>query len=246
MSSPRTPPPFDSEMIPINDHNDLDMFYLQQNQFQMSLESPWHWDQATLSAAIWDTDRSSSPEYFAQDAALAYGISEVLLAGEGNPSSIDSYSVSRDQPPLRSKPPPPDISIPDSPVFKGKGRPGRADTTLRSASTKPKRSTRRRPAASPEEANSRECHNLVEKQYRSRLKAHFEALLAVLPVAQPLGHADQIAAVSPGQCFSRAQVLDAARETIMGLQKENEILTIGRDQLARDLATLEKVLQRQR
>jgi hypothetical protein len=36
MSSPRTPPPFDSEMIPINDHNDLDMFYLQQNQFQVS------------------------------------------------------------------------------------------------------------------------------------------------------------------------------------------------------------------
>ncbi|KAM5350319.1 hypothetical protein ACJ41O_006824 [Fusarium nematophilum] len=203
---------------------------------------------------IWDADGSSGSEYFTQDALLAHGLSDILTAdpsllsgaGPEGDSSNASYSLSPEQTRLDDSPHPADHGTPESPAGEGSRRPARPDITLRSASGKPRKSARRRRPAGPtrEEANARECHNMVEKQYRSRLKAQFESLLAVLPVAQPLDHTDQIAAVNPGQCFSRGQVLDAARETILRLQNEIETLTAGRDQLARDLATLERVMQR--
>lgn len=94
------------------------------------------------------------------------------------------------------------------------------------------------------EASAREGHNLAEKQYRIRLKAQFEALLAVLPVANKSNDVGPSPRVIQGQCFSRGEVLDAARETILKQENEIEALTAKRDQLERDMATLERVLLR--
>ncbi|KAI8648708.1 BHLH domain-containing protein [Fusarium keratoplasticum] len=234
---------------PIDSDTHFGILYWDQDQLQqMTLEST-SWE-----SGIWDADGSSGSEYFTQDALLAYGLSDILtadpspLSGDGpeGDSSNASYSLSPEQTRLDGSLHPADHGTPESPAGEGSRRPARPDITLRSASRKPKKSARRRRPAGPtrEEANARECHNMVEKQYRSRLKAQFESLLAVLPVAQPLDHTDQIAAVNPGQCFSRGQVLDAARETILRQQNEIETLTAGRDQLARDLSTLERVMQR--
>lgn len=96
------------------------------------------------------------------------------------------------------------------------------------------------------EASAREGHNLAEKQYRIRLKAQFEALLAVLPAAKKPNDVGQVSRVMQGQCFSRGEVLDAAREIILKQENEIEALTAKRDQLERDMAALERVLQRGR
>ncbi|KAH6874208.1 hypothetical protein B0T10DRAFT_499351 [Thelonectria olida] len=244
------PTPLESDMIPLINQHDVGIFYWHHNQVQMSLESPPR-EQATLFTSIWDTAGPSGSEYFTQDATLAYGFSNVLLAdpsqstqmGSQGDSSNMNCSISPKQPSLGPSSPPASDSTSD-PARNDKGFPGRHDIRLRSASHKPKRPNRRRPAVP--EANAREYHKLVEKQYRTRLRAHFEALLAVLPVAQPLDDADQIAAVNPGQCLSRGQLLDTARGTILRLEKEVEILSAGRDQLSRDLATLRRVIQRGR
>lgn len=91
---------------------------------------------------------------------------------------------------------------------------------------------------------ARECHNLVEKQYRNRLKAQFEALLAVLPVSQPLDCTRPITGnAQRGQYFSRGQVLDAARERILTLEEEIEQGTAVRDWLLSDLECLRRAHQ---
>ncbi|KAF4416009.1 hypothetical protein FACUT_12931 [Fusarium acutatum] len=95
---------------------------------------------------------------------------------------------------------------------------GLADVKLRSASRKPKR-PRKKPAPS---LQARECHNEVEKQYRTRLKLRFENLLAVLKASRT--NNDDLrgaSATEVGYVLSRGEVLDAATHRILALEKEN-------------------------
>uniref|UniRef100_A0A0D2XRX6 BHLH domain-containing protein n=1 Tax=Fusarium oxysporum (strain Fo5176) TaxID=660025 RepID=A0A0D2XRX6_FUSOF len=59
----------------------------------------------------------------------------------------------------------------------------RAEVKLRAASRKPKIS-RKKPAIDPNTQQARECHNNIEKQYRTRLKLRFEKLLTVLQASR--------------------------------------------------------------
>ncbi|KAG7404263.1 Allergen Fus c 3 [Fusarium oxysporum f. sp. rapae] len=99
---------------------------------------------------------------------------------------------------------------------------GFADVKLRSASRKPKR-PRKKTAPS---LQARECHNEVEKQYRTRLKLRFENLLAVLQASRT--NDDDLrgaSATEAGYVLSRGEVLDAATHLILALEKENDKLS---------------------
>lgn len=112
----------------------------------------------------------------------------------------------------------------------------RSTTQLRTASRAPKRysqSTARKPAETPEEVKARAAHNQVEQQYRKRLNAQFERLLAVLP--QPDyddeamdedggGGGEGGGRVSMEKRISKAEVLDLARRRIKALEKERASL----------------------
>ncbi|KAI8652342.1 BHLH domain-containing protein [Fusarium keratoplasticum] len=226
----------------------------EENQLQMAFQSP-PWEQVPLSTGTWDADGSSVSEYFTQDAILAYGLSDILLADPSPLSAagleVDASDANCGASPehllLASSPLPTNHDFLEHSAHRGPRRPRGSDFTLRTASEKPKRLARHRKPVGPSmEASAREGHNLAEKQYRIRLKAQFEALLAVLPVAKKSNDVDQASRVIQGQCFSRGEVLDAARETILKQENEIEALTAKRDQLERDMATLERVPQRGR
>ncbi|KAF5646096.1 uncharacterized protein FTJAE_2185 [Fusarium tjaetaba] len=93
---------------------------------------------------------------------------------------------------------------------------------LRAASRKPK--NRRYKVTTDTPAHVRECHHLAEKQYRIRLKAQFESLLAVLPASRTNTLADRDSSPSSGQVLSRGQILDLARERILDLEQEIGIM----------------------
>ncbi|WKT54182.1 hypothetical protein QSH57_004766 [Fusarium oxysporum f. sp. vasinfectum] len=108
-----------------------------------------------------------------------------------------------------------------------------ADVKLHSASRKSKRS-RKKPAPS---LQARECHNEVEKQYRTRLKLRFENLLAVLQASRT--NNDGLSGVNvpnAGYVFSRGEVLDAATHRILALEKENDKLSSRVEQLTHGAA----------
>lgn len=95
---------------------------------------------------------------------------------------------------------------------------------------------------SPEELRTRRCHNLVEKQYRSRLNAQFERLLAVLPPERQRrerdGESDDEAgdvdgSSSSSKRISKAEVLDAAVQRIRQLEVRNRKLRKEREGLRR-------------
>ncbi|PNP76720.1 hypothetical protein FNYG_10139 [Fusarium nygamai] len=100
--------------------------------------------------------------------------------------------------------------------------PQMTEIQLRAASRKPK--NRRYKITSDTPAHVRECHHLAEKQYRIRLKAQFESLLAVLPASRTNTLADRDSSPSSGQVLSRGQVLDLARERIIELEEEIGIM----------------------
>ncbi|KAF5589959.1 hypothetical protein FPCIR_6588 [Fusarium pseudocircinatum] len=100
--------------------------------------------------------------------------------------------------------------------------PQMTEIKLRVASRKAK--NRRYKVTSDTPAHVRECHHLVEKQYRTRLKAQFESLLAVLPASRTNTLADRDSSPSSGQVLSRGQVLDLARERILELEEEIGIM----------------------
>ncbi|KAJ3455335.1 hypothetical protein MRS44_013935 [Fusarium solani] len=120
----------------------------------------------------------------------------------------------------------------------------RPDTKLRSASRKPKALTRRQPPVPKKVLHARECHNSVEKRYRTRLKLHFESLLAAIqaPRATGVGPDYQGSAI-PGHCVSRGEVLDGARQRILALERENKQLAMGNDQLLKDMAALRQTFR---
>ncbi|KAF5672745.1 hypothetical protein FDENT_10547 [Fusarium denticulatum] len=100
--------------------------------------------------------------------------------------------------------------------------PHMTEIKLRAASRKSK--NRRYKVTSDTPAHIRECHHLAEKQYRTRLKAQFESLLAVLPASRTNTLADRDSSVSSGHVLSRGQVLDLARERILELEEEIGII----------------------
>ncbi|PNP85467.1 hypothetical protein FNYG_01296 [Fusarium nygamai] len=96
---------------------------------------------------------------------------------------------------------------------------------MRSASRRPKKVSKK--AALPAHVvQARECHNNVEKQYRTRLKQKFEQLLAVLQASKTKdesgGEGDSEA---PDCGYSRGEVLDFARQRILALEEENRHLS---------------------
>ncbi|KAH8656744.1 hypothetical protein BGZ61DRAFT_297797, partial [Ilyonectria robusta] len=103
------------------------------------------------------------------------------------------------------------------------------DVKLRTASRKSKNSSRKIPA--PETVlHARENHNMVEKQYRNRLKMQFEKLLSVLPMRSSIDDYDDVDAI-----VSKGEVLDAALRRILWLEEENQQLAVARDQLMKDM-----------
>ncbi|KAG7414774.1 hypothetical protein DER46DRAFT_685222 [Fusarium sp. MPI-SDFR-AT-0072] len=98
------------------------------------------------------------------------------------------------------------------------------EVKMRSGFHKPKK-VHKKPRLPPHVLEARECHNNVEKKYRTRLKLRFERLLAVLEASKlrdkPVGEDDSEA---PGFGYSRGEVLDAARQRILTLEDENRYL----------------------
>ncbi|KAJ0130367.1 Alkaline ceramidase YPC1 [Fusarium oxysporum f. sp. albedinis] len=95
---------------------------------------------------------------------------------------------------------------------------------MRSASRKPKR-LQRISTVPLNIQHARECHNNVEKKYRTRLKIRFEKLLMVLHASKPKNEGkDEDDLVDPDYSYSRGEVLDAARQRILTLE-ENKRLT---------------------
>ncbi|KAK0620990.1 hypothetical protein B0T14DRAFT_567704 [Immersiella caudata] len=88
------------------------------------------------------------------------------------------------------------------------------------------------------EGRIRRTHNLVEKQYRNRLNAQFERLLAVLPARHEMdeeeqGRGDDV----PDKTISKAEVLGMATQRIKMLEQQNRELLARQDQLMWDLET---------
>ncbi|KAK3389184.1 hypothetical protein B0H63DRAFT_95380 [Podospora didyma] len=114
----------------------------------------------------------------------------------------------------------------------------------------------------PEERRARKSHNIVEKQYRNRLNAHFERLLAALPAAdrRPNGgggrsggmdvdHEGQTssddAAAAAEKRISKAEVLDLAMRYIQSLEQDRRRLERDKEQMLRNIDVMEAALERQ-
>ncbi|RSM03796.1 hypothetical protein CEP52_007155 [Fusarium oligoseptatum] len=235
MGSPILPTYLDAEMVSPDAQSDLGMLFCGQNQLQLPFDMQTC-EQAPVYFSGWETDHSGGSEFFTEDTILAAGLSYTFQddapfihsLGAGDNPSNTMHTVRSKQPSANAIA----LSPVSSPL--GESSASRPDIKLRSASCKPKR-TRRTPTGPKQEVRARECHNLVEKQYRTRLKAQFEALLAVLPIAQTLDHSDEATRGNPGQYLSRGQVLEAARERILKLERDLEEVASMRDELVRDL-----------
>ncbi|KAL5611012.1 hypothetical protein FOBRF1_007129 [Fusarium oxysporum] len=182
----------------------------------------------------WDPDEYFAPEYFTN----SLGSSETFdflpadfpMACQPSPEmDLDSSSQDTNTEPLSRE-----TSGPLTPTGENEYSLNQLSSTnnmacpmteiqLRSASRKPKNHRRRGPAAGIQ-THARECHNLVEKQYRTRLKSQFERLLAVLPAAHAQSLAYRDSTAHSDQVLSRGQVLDLARHRILELEDELEIV----------------------
>ncbi|KAK3318821.1 hypothetical protein B0H66DRAFT_476034 [Apodospora peruviana] len=105
-------------------------------------------------------------------------------------------------------------------------------------------------ALTSEERRARQSHNLVEKQYRNRLNAQFERLLAALPADQRDGtgiDSDSMldAAASADKRLSKAEVLELATKRIRTLEKERERLQQEHGELMQNVDILTNAVARQ-
>lgn len=107
-------------------------------------------------------------------------------------------------------------------------------TTARRNSTSSEGCTDKPAPLTAEELRSRQCHNLVEKQYRIRLNAQFERLLAALPAGsqdqrpEPRPDGSDDGAVVDKR-LSKGEVLDAAIQRIKELEASNSTLVEERE-----------------
>ncbi|KLP18812.1 uncharacterized protein FFB20_12299 [Fusarium fujikuroi] len=178
-------------------------------------------EQVTAQNLPWNVDEYSSSEYFSNTS------SSPELADHAQACYPFNYLTNSTTPPNH------DVNM-ISPTEHSSARerqirsptqmiqvPQMTETQLRVASRKPK--NRRYKVTSNTPAHVRECHHLAEKQYRTRLKAQFESLLAALPASRTNTLADRDSTPSSGQVLSRGQVLDLARERILELEEEVRI-----------------------
>lgn len=142
----------------------------------------------------------------------------VVSSGSHRRSSRHSSVSSRQQPRYPLSPP---------------SSTGRA-SKLRSASRASK-NNHLNPPATEEERKTRASHNQVEKQYRNRLNAHFEALLNTLPEYMRGGEDEE---VDIDRKISKAEVLEMARRHILSLERDCSALQEERDDLR---ASVEKM-----
>ncbi|KAK3307437.1 uncharacterized protein B0T15DRAFT_178488 [Chaetomium strumarium] len=93
-----------------------------------------------------------------------------------------------------------------------------------------------------EERRARRNHNLVEKQYRNRLNAQFERLLAVLPVDECRTRAGTMDRVETSgvdeKRMSKAEVLELATRRIRTLEVERNQLLRERRELLRSIEVM--------
>ncbi|KAH6874210.1 hypothetical protein B0T10DRAFT_552961 [Thelonectria olida] len=95
---------------------------------------------------------------------------------------------------------------------------------------------------------ARDCHNRVEKQYRDRLNSRYITLLNMIPVRAVTSQTDSEESGSAStdesvglrgkvhndsRGVSRGEILDAARQYIQTLEREEEVLQREREQLLR-------------
>lgn len=117
-----------------------------------------------------------------------------------------------------------------------------APRELRSASRTSKNTGKA--AESTEQQRSRNSHNIVEKQYRNRLNAQFEELLATLPLSSPAGSSldgdegdatvsDRRLRMGDKKRFSKGEVLEMARQRILFLEEENRKIEQDMEKLKR-------------
>ncbi|KAK4457857.1 hypothetical protein QBC42DRAFT_278043 [Cladorrhinum samala] len=103
----------------------------------------------------------------------------------------------------------------------------------------------------PEERRARRNHNLVEKQYRNRLNAQFERLLAVLPIDQyrhcnaNVTENGRITSILDDKRMSKAEVLDLAVRRIRTLEADKERMQRDRREMARRLDLMTGAVQQQ-
>ncbi|KAK3989341.1 hypothetical protein QBC44DRAFT_327611 [Cladorrhinum sp. PSN332] len=105
----------------------------------------------------------------------------------------------------------------------------------------------------PEERRARRNHNLVEKQYRNRLNAQFERLLAVLPLDQyrsslsvgQNGHGALASSILDDKRMSKAEVLDLAVRRIRMLEADRERMQRDRREMVRRIDLMTGAVQQQ-
>ncbi|WKT54059.1 hypothetical protein QSH57_004643 [Fusarium oxysporum f. sp. vasinfectum] len=243
-------------MVNLETPEDLDVFFqrFHEPQFQMShnlsLEQDAHMASTTamIEGNMLGTDESWNSQHFFDDAIMQLGISGFLQVNlpttyqmrTETASNHFEYTHSVESRSRNSSEPV--FPAGDDDNSSGLLVPSRSNSSqnseiqLRSASRISKNRKRRDPVLPNSQKHARECHNLVEKQYRNRLKAQFENLLAVLPTPQDPDYAGKDATGNPGRYLSRGQVLEAARERIIKLEKEVELSTLRRDRLLNDMA----------
>lgn len=209
---------------------------------------------AIIEGNMWDTDDSWNSQHLFNDATIQFGISGFLPANlpttyqASTETASNHFAHAPGMEPRNEDSSGPVFPAGDDSRSLGLMVPSRSNPgqdpriQLRSASCKSKNRKRRHPASSNSQTHARKCHNLVEKQYRTRLKVQFENLLAVLPTAQDSDSVDKDATGNPGRYLSRGQVLDAARERILKLENEVELSTLRRNRLLKDMARMERTL----
>lgn len=103
----------------------------------------------------------------------------------------------------------------------------------------------------PEERRARRNHNLVEKQYRNRLNAQFERLLAVLPIDQyrhcsgSVTENGRITSILDDKRMSKAEVLDLAVRRIRTLEADKERMQRDRREMVRRIDLMTGAVQQQ-
>ncbi|KAK4170078.1 hypothetical protein QBC43DRAFT_307108 [Cladorrhinum sp. PSN259] len=105
----------------------------------------------------------------------------------------------------------------------------------------------------PEERRARRNHNLVEKQYRNRLNAQFERLLAVLPLDQyrssmsqgDTGRGILASSILDEKRMSKAEVLDLAVRRIRMLEADRERMQRDKREMVRRIDLMAGAVQQQ-
>ncbi|KAK1836571.1 hypothetical protein QBC39DRAFT_326585 [Podospora conica] len=131
-------------------------------------------------------------------------------------------------------------------------QPPKPTSKLRTAARKPRKVAAKHAASSPsddatltpDQRRARRNHNIVEKQYRNRLNAQFERLLAVLPSEEHGTPGDGTQDAEEGletasdRRMSKAEVLEVATRRIKALEVERRRLYRERRELLQNIEAL--------